>query len=225
MQAGSLLACPPGSVLLHPFRWHTAAQSGRWQRPVSKSQARQILMVSCTTLLRVVSSSSLKEMKSFCFAFSRTDSWARKVKEQSPRQEKAAYSSATTEEHPRPFSVLTWLLTPAGGELMATLVRATRVGYTLPTLQGRWPGAAPLPHLLSSLACGAQHTGLTGCPFLQPVDFLEVSATAPEGAEYKIKYSWAQGPWTPKPFLLPEVHGAPGSAGISSPLSHFPIVY
>lgn len=113
---------PPGSGLFVHSWSHSAAQSGLSQRLVRKSQARHILMVSCTSLLgviRICCSSSLKKLKSFCFYFSRTESWARKVKEQTPRQEKV-FSSATTKEHLRCYSVLTWLLVPTGGEQMAT---------------------------------------------------------------------------------------------------------
>lgn len=62
---GSLLTCPLDLCCFLQSWSHTAAGSGWSQRLVSESQAGQILMVSCTSLLRVMrsccSSSSLKK--------------------------------------------------------------------------------------------------------------------------------------------------------------------
>lgn len=65
-------------------------------------------------------------MKSFRSDFSRTDSSARKVEEQSLKQEKATYSSAAAQDHLRCYSARAWLLAEASA--------------FPPVLQGRGPG-------------------------------------------------------------------------------------
>lgn len=139
-----------------------------------------------------------KKGSHFAFNFQGQDSWARKVTEQSPRQEKTAYISAADKEHLRCYSVLPGLLAVIGGR------------------EGRCRGGdlvcSTAHTCLPPLAHSMGHTGLPGCPTStqKPWTLWMTSLLLHQkGMRHKNQR-----------FL-----GQPGSAGISYPSGHFAIAY
>lgn len=177
LQKGSAVCSPTGRMCAALCVHITHCSPGRTDREAGETN----LVGLFTSLGRVIrsGSSSLKKNEGVLL-FLRTGSWARKGKEKHGRQEKAAHSSAAAGEHLRGYD------TAAGTSWWRTDGRI-RLGWwggdvLSPCCRGRPPGMRP--HLLTSPGtCYMAHWTSRGPVSAQPLDFLEVSASMPEGNE------------------------------------------